>query len=112
MKAVIIGLIVADIFVMLVTVDLIIHKKGDENRAYILRVKKAAKEMLDGYGGYEQIEPKHALVKKVAPPIEEPEEDLEEWIAGLTKNERDLHDFYSGATDTIKIPLFEEEAKS
>jgi hypothetical protein len=112
MKAVIIGLIVADVFVMLVVVDLIIHEKDNKRRAYILRMKKAAKEMLDNYGGYDEIEPKHALVKKVAPQIEEPEEDLEEWIAGLTKNERDLHDFYSGATDTIKIPLFEEEAKS
>lgn len=112
MKAVVIGLIVADIFVMLVIVDLIVHKKDNENRAYILRMKKTVKEMLDNYGGYGEIEPKHALVKKEAPRKEEQDEELEEWITGLTKHEPDLHDFYSGKTDTIKIPLFEEEAMS
>lgn len=114
MKTLVIFGIVADMFYILVMIDLIVHFKDNRRKAFILRVLKARKQMEDEYG----IDPPAKVVEddKIDKHTHrgsrkdrrEEDQKLADWISDLTTNEHALIDMYSDSDVTVKISLPEE----
>jgi serine phosphatase RsbU (regulator of sigma subunit) len=123
MKALVISGVFADIFVMLVLLDLIVHHGDNERKAFIKRVLKARKQMEDEYlivspeptddkNHQGVVHPRRKRRELAEPHVnrklrEQKNQEHEAWIADLT-NERDLYDLYSSETVLIPLPAHED----
>jgi hypothetical protein len=114
MKTLVIFGIVADIFFILVLVDLIVHDGENKRKAFIQRVLKA-REQLEGEYLISAPAAKHAKNENDkhshrGSRKDRREEDLEHeaWISDLTTHERALIDLYSDDV-TVMIHLPAEE---
>jgi hypothetical protein len=111
MKTLVILGIVADIFFILVMIDLIVHFKDNRRKAYILRVLKARKQMEDEYGidpPAEVVEDDKHTHRGSRKDRREEDQKLADWISDLTTNEHALIDMYSDSDVTVMISLPEE----